>query len=148
MRWSNVVCVAAAAAITLAAAGAAGAASFAVSGASLSFGSYDPDQSGETRTTTTITLTCTSACPPQVAVVLREGGDGSAGHRRGMRSASGRDVLEYALSLSAGGGAVDQLVAPVAQGVPISFRVEMSIPGRQNVEAGAYGDRVRVSLEW
>jgi len=120
-----------------------------VSATDLEFGDYDPTAAGNLESTSTITATCTKGTT--YAIALGQGQNTS----RQMKLSSGPDLLDYELYQPGGYTTIWGDVgsgATVAQtstdGGPIDYAVNGRVTAGQYVTAGAYTDKVLVTVTY
>lgn len=117
-----------------------------VTATDLAFGNYDPT-AGDLDSTSTITTTCTAGTTYAIAL-----GQGDNTSRR-MKSTGG-EFLDYELYQPGSYTTVwgDVAGATVAQtsttGVPVDYIVNGRVTGGQYVTAGAYSDKVLVTVTY
>lgn len=123
----------------------AGAATCTANSSGVSFGDYDPLQSGDTESTGSIQIDCDA---PVTASIALTAGSGTFTART---MSNGISELQYNLYSDAqriavwgDGTAGSQPVSVTAQTADVP--VYGAIPGRQNVTAGSYSDTITVTV--
>jgi spore coat protein U-like protein len=124
---------------------------------SVSFSNYDVFSTSPTYSTGTVSVSCSNpnnqAMP--VTIAISSGSSGTFNPRR-LKAAIGTDSLNYYLFTNPsrtviwgdGTGGTSTVVNSVSRSAPWNASIYGTLPQRQNVSAGSYGDSVVVTVSW
>ncbi|MEW6325518.1 MAG: spore coat U domain-containing protein [Nitrospirota bacterium] len=128
-----------------------------VTATDVNFGNYDIFDPAPLTSTGTVTVNCDEAPPPDVTISIEPSMHSGLFNPRQMKLTTGADRLTYNLYTDAGrtsiwgdgaGGTSVVILKNVTKNKPRTATIYGSLPPRQNISAGVYGDLLTVTILW